>query len=196
MYSLVNWSPELDLTEFYRKAESRGFVNNSSQKMLVDCFSKEPEWQVWVLYYNRLASGTVAAHSLPELGTSAYRICARTCVLTDQLPLRQLRSLTYTCQQHQNVTGQFFIPKCIEWAGKDKDLYITSHPSDVGTQRLVHNIYCPALVETGALERTCELEYRGHVQTFWKLNIATFLEQLNSLPRWELTIEPGVGRST
>ena len=154
MYSLVEWSPDLDLSEFYAKAESKGFLNNASQKMLVDCFRKEQAWQVWILYYNNLASGTVAAHSLPGLGPNAYRICARTCVFTDQLPLQQLRSLNYTCQQHQNITGQFFIPKCIEWAGENKDLYITSHPSNVGTQRLVHNIYCPALVKTGALERT------------------------------------------
>jgi hypothetical protein len=188
MYSLVEWHDKLDLASFYANADSRGFVNNASQKMLVDCFRKEKEWQVWILYYNGVASGTVASHSLPELGPNAYRICARTCVFTDQLPLQQLRSLKYTCQQHQNATAQFFIPKCIEWAGSDKDLYITSHASDVGTQRLVHKIYCPALVETGALERTCELEYRGHVQTFWKLNVSTFLEQLNSLPRWHLMV--------
>jgi hypothetical protein len=104
-------------------------------------------------------------------------------VFTDLLPYHQLRALTYTIKQHQNITAQFFIPACIEWA-KDADLYISSHPSDVGTQRLVHKIYCPALVETGALERTCELEYRGHLQTFWKLNVDVFYEQLNQRPRW------------
>jgi len=183
MYSLVKWNPKLDLTEFYAEAERRGFVNNSSQKMLVDSLTKEREWCVWILYYNNKAVGSVGAHSLPELGPNAYRICTRTCVFTDLLPYHQLRALTYTIKQHQNITAQFFIPACIEWA-KDSDLYISSHPSDVGTQRLVHKIYCPALVETGALERTCELEYRGHLQTFWKLNVDVFYQQLNQLPRW------------
>lgn len=183
MYSLVKWSPELDLTEFYAEAERRGFVNNASQRMLVDSLTKEREWCIWILYYNNIAVGSAGAHSLPELGPNAYRICTRTCVFTDLLPHHQLRALNYTIKQHQNATAQFFIPACIEWA-KDADLYISSHPSNVGTQRLVHTIYCPALVETGALERTCELEYRGHLQTFWKLSVPTFLEQLDALPRW------------
>jgi len=183
MYSLVEWTPDLDLTEFYAEAELRGFVNNSSQQMLIDSLTKEREWCVWIFYYNNKAVGSVGAHSLPELGPNAYRICTRTCVFTDLLPYHQLRALTYTIKRHQNITAQFFIPVCIEWA-KDADLYISSHPSDVGTQRLVHKIYCPALVETGALERTCELEYRGHLQTFWKLNVDVFYEQLNQLPRW------------
>jgi hypothetical protein len=183
MYSLVKWSPDLDLTEFYAEADRRGFVNNASRQMLIDSLTKECEWCVWILYYNNMAVGSVGAHSLPELGLNAYRICTRTCVFTDLLPYHQLRALTYTIKQHQNITAQFFIPACIEWA-KDADLYISSHPSDVGTQRLVHKIYCPALVETGALERTCELEYRGHLQTFWKLNVDVFYEQLNQRPRW------------
>ena len=182
-YKLIPWSDELDLTEFYAIAQHKGFENNSSKKMLVDCFESEREKQTWIFYYNNIAAGSVAAHSLDIL-PNAYRICARTCVFTDLLPFHQLRGLRYTCQQHQNITAQFFIPQCIEWAGRDKDLYITSHPSSVGTQKLVHNIYCPALVKTGALERTCELEYRGHLQTFWKLNVDVFYEQLNQLPRW------------
>lgn len=184
MYKLVPWTDNLDLSEFYAEADNRGFVNNASQKAMVDCFKKEKEWKVWILYYNGIASGSVAAHSLPELGENAYRICARTCVFTNQLPLHQLRSVNYTIKQHQNATAQFYIPQCIEWAGTDKELYITSHPSSVGTQRLVHKIYCPALVTTGALYRTCELNYRGHVQTFWKLNVPVFLDQLEQYPRW------------
>jgi len=184
MYSLVEWSADLDLTEFYAEAGCRGFTNNASQKMLVDSLTREDRWNVWILYYNDQAVGSVGAHSLPEMGPLAYRICTRTCVFTNMLPYQQLRGLKYTCQQHQNITAQFFIPACIQWAGKNTELYISSHPSDVGTQRLVHNIYCPALVETGALERTCELEYRGHVQTFWRLNVPVFNQQLKSLPRW------------
>ena len=184
MYSLAKWTADLDLTDFYAEAKLRGFVNNASQQMLIDSLTKEREWCVWIFYYNNKAVGSVGAHSLPELGSNSYRICTRTCVFTDLLPYHQLRALTHTIKRHQNITAQFFIPQCIEWAGHDKDLYITSHPSSVGTQKLVHNIYCPALVETGALDRTCEFEYRGHLQTFWKLNVDVFYEQLNQLPRW------------
>jgi hypothetical protein len=182
-YKLIPWAAELDLAEFYSIAHAKGFDNNSSKKMLVDCFNVEREKQTWIFYNNNIAVGSVAAHSLDVL-PNAYRICARTCVFTDLLPFHQLRGLKYTCQRHQNITAQFLIPQCIEWAGYDKDLYITSHPSPIGTQKLVHNIYCPALESTGALVRTCEIEYRGHLQTFWKLNVDVFYEQLNQLPRW------------
>lgn len=183
MYSLIEWDESLDLTEFYETAKIKGFENNSSQKALVDCFKSERDFKVWILYYQNKAAGSVACHSLDVL-PNAYRICARTCVFTDLLPYKQLRSLGYTIKRHQNITAQFYIPKCIEYAGKDKNLYITSHPSDVGTQRAVHNVYCPALVETGALTKECELLYRGSVQTFWKLNTETFLEQLSREVRW------------
>jgi hypothetical protein len=184
LYKLVQWTEDLNLSDFYQQALTKGFNNNSSQHMLVDCFRKEREWAVWILYYDGIAAGSVAAHSLDFLENS-YRICARTCVLTHLLPRTHLRSLGYTCQQHQNATAQFFIPRCIEWAaGANKDLYITTHPSDVGSQRLVHNTYCPALEKTGALTRSFEHNYREHLQTFWKLNTVVFLEQLDRLPRW------------
>ena len=183
MYKLVPWSDRLDLTDFYQEATNRNLVNNASQRMLVDCFQNEQAWAVWMLYYNDTVVGSVASHSLPELGPTAYRICARTCVFTNLLPITHIRTLS-GITEHQNITAQFFIPQCVKWAGADKDLYITSHPSDVGTQRLVHNIFCPALVKTGVLERACELEYRGHLQTLWRLNVPVFLEQLKHHPAW------------
>jgi hypothetical protein len=64
-------------------------------------------------------------------------------------------------------------------------MYITSHASKVGTQRLVHTVWGPTLEKTGVLIRAFEKEYRGHVQTFWKLNPDTFLTQLEEV-KWQL----------
>ncbi len=89
--------------------------------------------------------------------------------------------------EHQHVTAQFLIPVCIEWAGIDKNLYITSHPSPVGTQKLVHEIFCPLLERNGVLKRVVDKEYRGHIQTFWKLESQLFLDQLNKFGRWANT---------
>ena len=184
MYKLVKWSDELDLTKFYKKAEERGFHNNSSKEVMIDCFNNERDYMVWILYMNDEVIGSVAAHSLDILGSNAYRICARTCSFAEARPYKGLLSATKIIREHQNFTAQFFIPAAVEWLGLDKDLYISSHPSDVGTQRIVHNIYCPTLVKTGALEYTCDLEYRGHYQTFWKLNKPVFLNQLSKYHRW------------
>ena len=187
MYKIVPWSPELDLTQFYVTAGEKGFVNNASQKMLVDCFNNERESQVWILYFNDLAGGSVAAHSFDEMGEICYRIAARTCVFTDQLDgvysnaLRTISVIT----KHQNPTAQFLIPVCIEWAPKNAKLFITSNENSVGTQRLVHRIFGPALERQGAMKKVTDLLYRGTIQTVWELIPNIFMSQLNKLPRWK-----------
>jgi len=178
MYKIIPWTKDLDLTDFYLEAKLKGFVNNSSQKAMVDCFQNEKQWCVWILYYHDIAVGSVAAHSMDE----GYRICARTCVLTHLLPTNTLRTRNQIIT-HQHITAQYFMPACIEWVG-DNDMYITSHPSNVGTQKLVHNIWGPSLEKTGVLTKAFEKEYRGHVQTFWQLNTRVFLKQLEKV-RWD-----------
>ena len=185
MYKIVQWHESLDLTDFYTKAARRGFVNNSSQRAMIDCFQNEREWRVWILYYNDIAIGSVAAHSIDE----GYRICARTCVLSDLLPLPALRTRNQIIT-HQHVTAQFLMPICIEWVGNKGDMYITSHPSDVGTQRLVHTVWGPSLEKTGVLTRSFEKEYRGHVQTFWKIDQNIFLDQLSRVKSWVTLTQP------
>jgi hypothetical protein len=183
MYKIIPWSEELDLSEFYSLAESKGFVNNASQKMLVDCFRKEQKWQVWILYYNNRAIGSVAAHSFPEMGENAYRVAARTCVFTDMLPTNTLRTKNQIVT-HQHVTSQFLIPTCIEWAPKGSKLYITSNENDAGTQRLVHRIFGPAMEATGQMQRVKDLFYRGTNQTVWEIFPDKFYEELLKYPRW------------
>ena len=177
MYKIIPWSESLDLTDFYQYANAKGFVNNSNQQAMVDCFRHEREWQVWILYYDDIAVGSVAAHSIDE----GYRICARTCVLSDLLPLNTLRTRNQIAT-HQHYTAQYLMPACISWA-KDP-MYITSHPSGIGTQRLVHTVWGPTLEKTGVLTRAFEKEYRGHMQTFWKVNADVFLEQLEKV-KWK-----------
>ena len=183
MYNIIPWSPTLDLTEFYKNAASRGFENNASQKMLVDCFNKEKEKQVWILYFNNQAVGSVAAHSFDEMGPNSYRIAARTCVFSDMLPLNSLRTRNQIVT-HQHATSQFLIPTCIDWAPKGSNLYITSNESSVGTQRLVHRIYGPAMESTGQMKQITEINYRGMMQTVWQLFPDKFYEELNKYPRW------------
>lgn len=180
---LKPWTEQLDLTDFYAQAAARGHENNASRHMLIDSLAKEREHAVWIFYCNDQAVGSVAAHSLDIFDRPAYRILARTCCFTDLLPMRTLRTLQ-GITQHQNYTAQYYLPKCIEWADSTADLYITSNESDVGTQRAVHRVFCPALAKTGCLKKTHTLEYRGHLQTFWKLNVEVFNQQLNALPRW------------
>ena len=187
-FRIDEWREDLDLTNFYKEAEARGFVNNASRKLLIDSFRNEDEKQVWVLYYNDEIVGTVAAHSFPEMGDNAYRIAARTCVLTDKL-----KGLTYgnglrgisVITKHQNPTAQFLIPACIEWAPKGANLYITSNQLEAGTQRRVHNIFGPALQKLNIMRPVKELFYRGTTQTVWSFDADEFYKQINKYPRWQ-----------
>lgn len=186
MYKLIPWSTDLDLVDFYTEATKRNFVNNSSKTMLVDSLSNEKEKQVWILYYNNRAVGSVAAHSFPEMGENAYRIAARTCVFTNLLPgvygtsLRTISVIT----KLQNPTAQFLIPACIDWAPKGSELYITSNQSNTGTQRGVHNVFGPAMERRGLMKRITEIDYRGHNQTVWQLYPDKFVEELRKYKKW------------
>jgi hypothetical protein len=177
MLNIVKWTSSLDLTDFYNTAEKKGFLNNASQRMLVDCFRNEREKEIWILYNDDKAIGSVAAHSFDEMGSDSYRIAVRTCVFTDQLPIRNLRTMTGIVT-HQNVTAQILIPTCIEWAGRDKKLYITSNELSAGSQRLVHKIFFPALEKTGQVIKIGELDYRGTRQVVWQLIVENFYKNL------------------
>jgi hypothetical protein len=183
MFKIAQWSKDLDLTEFYATAEAKGFTNNASQHMLVDSLAKEKHWAVWILYYNDVAVGSVASHSFPEMGEDAFRIAARTCVFSDHIPIPSIRTRNQIVT-HQHVTSQFLIPACIEWCPPWANLYITSNENSVGTQRLVHNIFGPAMEATGQMKRIKELDYRGTRQTVWELFPKRFLEELERNPRW------------
>lgn len=184
MYKLIPWTEELDLSQFYQDARVRGFDNNSSQKMLVDCFRKEKKWNTWILYYNNNAVGSVAAHSFDDvMGENTYRIAARTCVFTDKLPFNSLRTRNQIIT-HQHVTSQFLIPVCLEWVPRNSRVFITSNENDSGTQRLVHKIFCPAMEKSQQMKKIKTVFYRGTNQTVWELFSDKFYEELNKNPRW------------
>jgi len=186
MYEIRKYSDDLDLSFFYQRCEQKGFTNNSSKKKLVDSFKNQKEFQLWVLYYNGLPVGTTGAHSFDDvMGENSYRICVRTCVLTDELNIKNIRSIRDGINKHQYVSSQFFIPLCIEWAPKGSKLYITTSDKDEASMRLVHNLFFPELSKIGIVEKIKNIVYRGAEQTVWQLMPEVFLKNLNRYPRWE-----------
>lgn len=186
-FKVVPWSDELDLAEFYRMAEVRGFKNNLSKQVMVDCFRQEKNKQIWILFYKNKAIGSVAAHSFDDvMGLNSFRIAARTCVFTDQLdgPYGNALRTKSVITEHQNPTAQFLIPACIDWAPINSNLYITSNESEVGTQRRVHRIFCPLLSKQNVMKKVKDVLYRNVKQTVWHFDQNIFYQQLNSKPRW------------
>lgn len=185
MYKLVEFNDNLDLSDFYEEANRRGFANNSSKKAMIDCFRKEKEWAAWILYEDDRAIGSVAAHSFDDvMGPGSYRILTRVCTFGEARPNHGLITAKKLVAEHQNLTDQFLLPKCIEWAGME-NLYVTSNESKVASQRLVHSIYFPTLAKIGIAERVKNVHYRGTDQTVWQINAHKFLENLEKYPKWK-----------
>ena len=179
---IQEYNENLDLSDYYRLATERGFYNNNTKEKLIDTWLHMDRWQVWLLYYNKTIVGSIAAHSLEELGMlgDAYRIAARTCTFDDLVGQRKtLRTANTIIAKHQNLTAQFLLPLCIEWAGKNKNLYISSNENDTGTQKYVHRLYCPGLQKVNVLESPVEFEYRGAIQSFWRMNVPEFYRQMD-----------------
>lgn len=182
MFKIIPWSEGLDLTDFYTSAGKRGFENNSSQRVMIDCFRNEPEWAAWILYQNERPIGSVVAHSFNIMGPNAYRVLARTCTLSEANLNNGLITTKKLIAQHQNLTDQFLLPACINWA--KGELYATSNESTVGSQRLVHKHYFPTLAKLGIAERVCQMNYRNTYQTVWRIHPDKFLANLELYPRW------------
>jgi len=184
-FELVPYSDRFDLTEFYNTAKQKGFVNNSSKKMLIDSLSKEDRWQVWLLCWKGKVIGSTAAHSFPEMGPDSYRIACRICTFTDTLPKEyQVVRTRDTIRNHQTTTQQFFQPAGIMWAGFNKNYYVTTNENAEGTQRLVHSIVAPTLESTGVYTRITDMDYRGTRQTVWRVNADIYFDQLQHVKAW------------
>lgn len=184
-FKLVPYSDKLNLETFYHTADQKGFVNNSTKKMLVDSLSKEDRYQVWMLLWNGKVIGSTAAHSFPEMGPDSYRIACRICTFTNELPKEyQMVRTRETIKTHQTTTQQFFQPAGIMWAGFNKNYYVTTNENAEGTQRLVHSIVAPTLESTGIYTKVKELNYRGTQQTVWRVNADVYFKQLQQVKAW------------
>ena len=184
-FKLVEFSEELDLAEFYAEAGRRGFNNNSSQQVMVDCFRNEPEWKVWLLYQGDKVVGSVAAHSFDIMGKNCYRVLARTCVFAETRPSSGLLTANKWVVENQSCVNQFLLPVCVNWT--KGDLYATSNESVVASQRLVNKHYFTTLTKAGISERIGVMNYRNTDQTIWRIDRDKFLANLDRYPRWDLS---------
>jgi hypothetical protein len=184
MHKLVEWNEELDLSDFYAEATRRGFVNNSSQKAMIDCFRNEREWNAWILYNDDRAVGSVAAHSFDDVMPGGYRILTRVCTFAEERKGAGLITPKRLVAEHQNLTDQFLLPQCIEWVAGRGRMFATSNASKEASQRLVHSYYFPTLEKIGVVSRIKDVHYRHTDQTVWEIHPDAFFENLSKYPRW------------
>ena len=182
MWKLEIYNGTQDLDQWFRDAKSKKFTNNSSKEMLIDYLQSEDDATLFLLYNNDNIVGNFVTHrlrSLGILGKDAYRIAARMCVINNRVEgprkISGLRSMNAeNC--HDHINHQFLYAVGLQYVGLDIPMYVSSHPSSVGSQKIVHQKYCPKLRELGLLDEPIELEYRGHFQYFWKVNIENWWE--------------------
>ncbi len=184
-YKVVEWTQDLDLSVFYAECLRRGFMNNSSQKVMIDTFKAEGDVKAWILYNDNTVIGASVLHKLPILGVKSYRVGARTASFSEHNPKLGLLTRKGLITHLQSLTAQFFIPAQINYLGHDTDMFISSNDSPVATQRLVHRVWCPEMQRMGLLSEYSELEYRGHVQKFWKVNSREYMQRLEMYPKWD-----------
>lgn len=184
MYKTVEWNESLDLTEFYSEATRRGFVNNSSQKAMIDCFRNEHEWNVWILYNGDRAVGSVAAHSFDDVMPGGYRILTRVCTFAEERKGAGLITPKRLVAEHQNLTDQFLLPQCIEWVAGRGRMFATSNASKEASQRLVHSYYFPTLAKLGIVSKIKDVHYRHTDQTVWEIHPEEFFANLERFERW------------
>lgn len=187
MWKLEIYNGTQDLSRWFEDAAEKNYTNNSSHKMLIEYLQDEDDATLFLLYNNNRIVGNFVTHrlrSLGILGADAHRIAARMCVINDHIigprKISGLRSMNAdNC--HDHINHQFLYSVGLQYLGVDTPMYVSSHPSSVGSQKIVHYKYCPKLKQLGLLEDPIELEYRGHFQYFWKVNSQkwwrTFTEQ-------------------
>lgn len=164
------------LQRFMDECSNRGLVNNATIEKL-NLFKNEPRNVLFMLKKDDTVIGTFGAHTL-DLFENAYRICARACILTDQTEHSSLRTVNQI-RTHQNVLARYGLDACIKWVNDpNANLYISTHPSDVGAMKLMHRIVLPVFEKTGLVERVGDFTYKKNIQTFWKVNPAKYYEQI------------------
>lgn len=184
-YRLVEYSPSLDLSEFYSESNKRGLKNNNSQAAMFDCFRNENSYTGWLVEYKKKYIGGVCIHSFDDvMGENSYRIYARACFHTE-LSAKPTGYMSSHFKQLQNVGLQLFTPVSIIWAGLDKKFYGSSNSREVGSSRTVNDIWFPRLADRGIFTKVCEVEYRGHFQNIWQLNVEEYIKQIRKVAHWE-----------
>lgn len=192
MYQIKEYQKNMDLSFFYDLCLKKRFMNNSSPLRLIDTFKQQKFYKLWILFYNNLPVGTTAAHDFDDvMGENSYRICVRTCLLSEMLPIKHVRNKNVIIN-HQNIVSQIFIPVTLGVLPSGSKCYITSSDKDEASMKKVNVIWTKLLSRQGVLEKVKDVFYRGTTQTVWLLNNQQFFKQLDQSAQWEYSLEQGI----
>ena len=174
MYTLKEYHPEMDLSQFYEEARKRNYHNNDSYESMIKPFEDIPDSRVLILFYNDVPVASSVSHPFLD----GYRIFARLCVFTDLTPFNRCGTVK-AFKEHQHVTPRFFLPEHAKLKGP---LYFTTHPEDTAKMQSMHRVVTKWLSECGVIGWLGDMKYRGCVQSVWKVNTQKWLEDMDKYP--------------
>lgn len=182
MFSIKEFSDQIDLTDFYSKAYEKGYYNNCNQTVLHDNMQHFNDYKTFLLYWDDVVVGSVCLHSLEELnilGENAYRIGARTCVFNELIGGAQKHKVhNYNHRPLNHATAHILLPMCIKYCGLDTPMYISTNNSKIGSQIKVSRVWAKVMSRHGYIYDPVELDYRNNFQTFWKVNAKKWIDDL------------------
>ena len=182
MFSIKEFSEDLDLTDFYNLAEKKQYYNNCNQEVLHDNMKHLNDYKTYLLYLNDVVVGSVCLHSLEELnilGDNAYRIGVRTCSFPEFLTGdRSHKVHNYNDKPLNHLTAHILLPMCIKYCGVDTPMYISTNNNQIGSQVKVTRVWAKVMSRHGYIYDPIELDYRNNFQVFWKVNAKKWIDDL------------------
>jgi len=174
MYTVKEYHPKMDLNQFYEEARKRNYHNNDSYESMIKPFEDLPDTKIFILYYNNRVVGTSISH--PFL--NGYRIFTRLCVFIDMTHFQGCWT-PQIFKRHQHVTPQIFFREHSKLKGP---LYFTTHSENTGKMTSMHRSVTKWLEECEIINWWGDINYRGCVQSVWKVNTQKWLNDMNKYP--------------
>ena len=189
MFEVIQYTPEINLTQFFRNALDQGFIFHTSPRIFH--WKDEPVINNWIVYQNDTPISTFAVHSLQSRmpGYNNYSIMNRMCVLKYNSPIKPTPERFY--EQHQNFVAQIVLPTCINWLlktqGSDINTYVTVDLAKPANYIKGHNKMLRSWERRGLITLLEEQHYWDDRQVaVWNYNYKKFLEQYEQCSKWDV----------
>jgi hypothetical protein len=186
MFEVIQYTPKINLTQFFRDALDQGFIFHTSPRIFL--WPQEPVFNNWVVYQDNNPIATFGVHSLKRYNAPGYSIMSRMCVLKYNSPVKPTPGGFY--EQHQNFVAQIVLPTCIKWLyksqGTDISTYVSVDTSKPPQYMKGHNKMLQSWSKRGLMELKSDQYWHDRQVALWSFNHSLFLEQYEQCPKWDV----------
>jgi hypothetical protein len=186
MFEVIQYTPKINLTQFFRDALDQGFIFHTSPRIF---HWNEPIVQNWVIYQNDTPVATFGVHSLKSKtgNIDDFSIMSRMCVLKYDSPVIPTPRGFY--EQHQNFVAQIVLPTCFNWlltTQESINTYVTVDLAKPPQYIKGHKKMLRTWAKRGLMEFVNNNMWDDREVALWKFDYKKFLEQYNNCPKWDV----------